>query len=302
MPSAGSSPQSSPTLCRRRLGTELRRLRDEAGLTLQQIATRLYCSTSKISRIETARVTASVRDVRDLLDLYAVDGQQRDDLLQLALEARQRGPWWHAFKGVQDVRTFFELERFAVSICNYECLLIPGLLQTRAYVQRILTSFSPQLSPSEVERMVELRLLRQSTLAGADPSSLEVVVDEAALHRLVGGHEVMSTQLRRLVEIAHRQNVLLQVLPFSAGEHGGMAGSFTILRFPEAVDPELVHLEPPSGELYLERQDLVATYERLFRRLQARALPPDQSIALVTRLERSLPSVLHPENPAIPNH
>jgi hypothetical protein len=150
--------------------------------------------------------------------------------------------------------------------------------------------------------MVELRLLRQSTLAGADPSSLEVVVDEAALHRLVGGHEVMSAQLRRLVEIAHMQQVLLQVLPFSAGEHGGMAGSFTILRFPEAVDPELVHLEPPSGELYLERQDLVATYERLFRRLQARALPPDQSIALVTRLERSLPSVLHPENPAIPNH
>jgi transcriptional regulator with XRE-family HTH domain len=288
LPPADSNRPSSPMLCRRRLALELRQLREEAGLTLEQVAERLFCSMSKISRIETARVTATVRDVRDLLDLYAVEGQQHEDLLRLARLARQKGPWWHAFKGVHDARTFFELEGFAVSISIYECLLIPGLLQTRAYVALILASAFPDLSPQEVERLVELRLLRQSTLTGDDAPSLEVVIDEAALHRLVGGPQVMGRQLHHLVEAAEMPNVTFQVLPFIAGEHGGMAGPFTILRFPEDADRGLGYLEPRSGELYLDRPDHVDAYERLFRSLQARAMTPDASISFTAELARRL--------------
>jgi transcriptional regulator with XRE-family HTH domain len=271
LPAADGDRPSSPTLCRRRLALELRQLREGAGLTLEQVAERLFCSMSKVSRIETARVTATIRDVRDLLDLYGIAGQQHDDLLRLAQQARQKGPWWHAFKGVHDVRTFFELERFAVSICIFECLLVPGLLQTREYVPLILARSFPHLSPQEVERLLELRLLRQSTLTGDDAPTLEVVVDEAALHRLVGGPQVMGRQLRRLVEAAQLPNVAFQVLPFMAGEHGGMAGPFTILGFPGDADRGVVHLEPRSGELYLDRPDQVEAYERLFRSLQAMA-------------------------------
>jgi hypothetical protein len=257
-------------------------------LTLRQVADQLYCSVSKISRIETAHVAPTVRDVRDLLDLYKVTSQQREELLRLALEARKRGPWWHAFKGVQEFRAFFDLERIAVSICIYECLLVPGLLQTEAYASLVLTSFLPDLTRQEIERLIELRLLRQSTIGRDDPPIVEVVVDESALHRLVGGRGVMHRQLRRLLAAAALPNISFQVLPFAAGEHGGMGGPFTMLQLPGASEPELVLLEHPSGELYLDRRELVAVYERLFRRLQAIAMTPDQSVDFLTKLADEL--------------
>jgi hypothetical protein len=257
-------------------------------MTLEEVSARLYCSMSKISRIETGRVAATVRDVRDLLDLYSVHGQERERLLALAIEARRKGRWRHVFKGVPDPRAFFELEGFATKISLYESLLVPGLLQTKDYFSLIVASAFPSISSDELERLIELRLLRQSTLVSENAPIVEVVLDEAALHRLVGGSPVMLRQLDYLVERARMPNLTFQVLPFVAGEHGGMVGPFTILDLPDTADPTLVHLEHLAGNLYVERRDLVAAYKLLFRRLQAMALTPEQSVDLLTELAEQL--------------
>ena len=190
--------QSSPLLLRRRLGSELRRLRDAAGISTEEVAAHLYCSISKISRIETARVAATPRDVRDMLDLYKVTGQQRDALMQLASEARQKEAWWHAHGDVPDVRTYVSFEESARSISAYSAALVPGLLQAEEYARAIIGVVYPQLRPHEVERHVMLRMARQSILTGKDSPTLQAVFDEEALHRLVGGRQAMRNQVHHL--------------------------------------------------------------------------------------------------------
>jgi transcriptional regulator with XRE-family HTH domain len=229
MPSNSEGRHSSPTLLGRRLGGELRRLREEAGLTTDQVAGRLFCSPSKISRIETARVTGTLRDVRDMLELYEVSDQQRTDLLQLALEARQKDAWWHSCRDVPDVRTFMGFERATDSIRVYESLIIPGLLQVEHYACLITRSIFPTLNHETIKRHVELRLARQALLASDDAPTLSVVLDEAAIQHLVGMPHVIRDQLRHLTGAAHMPNVTFQVLPFAAGAHGGMIGPFMIL-------------------------------------------------------------------------
>jgi transcriptional regulator with XRE-family HTH domain len=279
--------RQSPTVRRRRLGAELRRLREEAGLTIERVAATLECSESKVSRIETGQVGAMPRDVRDMLDLYGVVPEQRDALIQIARDARQKG-WWHAYTDVPVVPGYIGLEVSASAIDTFGALLVPGLLQTADYARTVLLTLRPDLPAEQIERRVELRMARQSILAGEHPPTLRAVLDEAVLRRPVGGRAAIRRQLHHLAETGARPNVRLQVVPFGAGAHPGMDGAFTVFRFPKPTDPEVVHLEHTTGDLYLETAEETARYAAAFDELSAAALEPDESASLVAASARKL--------------
>jgi transcriptional regulator with XRE-family HTH domain len=279
--------RQSPTVRRRRLGVELRRLREDAGLTIERVAAELECSHSKVSRIETGQVGASPRDVRDMAELYGVGREQRDALIQIAREARQRG-WWHVYGDVPVVPAYIGLETAASSIRTYKSVLVPSLLQTADYARAVIGAMRPDLPAEEVERRVELRMHRQSLLARDDPPALLAVLDEAVCRRPVGGRDTMRAQLRRLAEAAAPPLVTLQVLPFATGGHAGMDGAFAILGFPDKAEPDVVVLENATGDLYLEGADELRRFTQVFELLRAAARTPADSVAFLAELAGTL--------------
>jgi transcriptional regulator with XRE-family HTH domain len=267
----------TPTGRRRRLAAELRRLREEAGLTIDQVAEVLECSQSKVSRIETGQVSATPRDVRDMLALYRVPDTQREAMVQIAREARQPG-WWQKFGDVPDgVPAYVGLETAATSIDVYMSLIVPALLQTADYARAVIGAVRPDLPEAEIDRRVELRLRRQVLLGQDNPPALRVLLDDTVLRRPVGGESVMAAQRRRLLKDAARPAVTLQVLPVGAGAHAGMDGPFTIFGFPAAAERDVVALDSAADALYLEGPEDVARYRRVFELLQPAALTPEAS-------------------------
>ncbi|MEV0391815.1 helix-turn-helix domain-containing protein [Polymorphospora rubra] len=272
----------SPTVRRRRLGAELRRRRDDAGVTIEMVAERLDCSSSKISRIETGHTSATPRDVADMLAIYGVVGPEGEELVQIAREARQKG-WWHPYSTVL-TGAYVGLEAAAHSVRAYEQQVVPGLLQTGDYAKAMIRSARPDITAEEVERRVRVRLQRQSLLTQDDPIEVWVVLDEAVVSRPVGGDEVMRAQLARLVEAADLPNVTLQILPFEVGAHAGMDGTFTILDFAEARDPGVVYAENATGGLFLEKAEELRKYVFIFDHIRAAALRPEESVAAIAKL------------------
>ncbi|AXB43889.1 helix-turn-helix domain-containing protein [Amycolatopsis albispora] len=268
-----------PTVRRRRLAGELRRLREAAELTIDEVGEKLECSASKISRIETGHVGVTPRDVRDMLELYGLVGDEREALVQLAREARKRG-WWHAYNEVF-TGTFVGLEADASSLRAYQALLVPGLLQTERYARTVIRALRPDADETELKRRVAARMARQELLTDPSPPEYWAVIDEAVLHRRVGGCEVMAEQVSRLLEVARLPHVTLQVVPFGAGAHPGMEGPFLILGFPEQADPDVVYVDSTSSGLYLEMPDDVRRYTLMFDHLRATALKPDDSVELI---------------------
>lgn len=267
----------TPTGRRRRLGAELRRLREETGLTIDQVAEVLECSQSKVSRIETGQVSATPRDVRDMLALYRVSDAQREAMVQIAREARQPG-WWQKFVDVPDgVPAYVGLETAATSIDIYMSVIVPALLQTADYARAVIGAVRPDLPGAEIDRRVELRLRRQALLDQDSPPALRVLLDDTVLRRPVGGEKVMAAQRRRLLEDAARPAVTLQVLPVEAGAHAGMDGPFTIFGFPAAAERDVVALDSAADALYLEGAEDVARYRRVFGLLLPAALTPEAS-------------------------
>lgn len=270
----------SPTVRRRRLGIELRRLRETAGLMIEDVATHLECSSSKVSRIETGKAIPRVRDVRDMLELYDVTETQSDLLLTIVREAQQKG-WWTDYEDVLPAafETYVGLEAEASSLRTFQHH-VHGLLQTEDYARAMLRG--AHLSDSnDIDRLVDLRIRRQDMLAKSTPIELWAVIDEAALHRRVGGPAVMRGQLQHLVEMAERPNVTLQVLPFAKGAHAGVIGAFTIIEFPEATDNDVVYVDSPAGNIYLEKDKDLRRYTLVFDHLRAAALPPDESVPFI---------------------
>ena len=281
--------EQSPTVRRRRLALELRRLREAARLTCEEVAEHLECSASKISRVETGRVSVSPRDVRDMLELYGVPEQQRDSLVQLSRDSRQKG-WWHAYSDTiqPQFATYVGLESAASEIRVYEVNIIPGLLQTEDYARTMMRSGTMNGSHEDVERKVALRMARQPALTRDDPPMLWTVVDEAALRRRVGGTELMRAQLEHVLELSGLKNVAMQVIPFGAGAHPAMGRPFVILVFPERVDPDVVYLEDLTSTLYLEDVDEVDRYNVFFNHLRATALSFEDSSALITSVLKEM--------------
>ncbi|MGW4641522.1 helix-turn-helix domain-containing protein [Sphaerisporangium sp. NPDC004334] len=278
---------SSPTVRRRRLAAELRRLRKEAGLTAETIAEKLEIDPSWISRIETGRRRIRPIDLRALLDVYDVHGSAREELLVLARQARQRG-WWHTYGDVipEWFQIFVGLEAEAAELRRYDTELVPGLLQTPDYYRAYIRTAPMAASQEETDRKIDFRMARQARLDGPEPLRLWVIVNEAVIRRPVGSESVMRAQLRHLIDTSGRNNVTLQILPFAAGPHPAMDGGFVILGFPEAADPDVVYLENQMGSLYLEESSAVDRYNLVFNHLRAKALDPDQSRSLIAQVAK----------------
>ena len=271
----------TPTGRRRRLGAELRRLREEAGLTIDRVAEALECSPSKVSRIETGQVSATPRDVRDMLGLYRVDDARLEAMVQVAREARQRG-WWQKFVDVPDgVPAYVGLEAAATSIDVYMSLIVPALLQTPDYARAVIAAVRPDLPASEIDRRVELRLRRQELLDQERPPVMRVLLDDTLLRRPVGGPAVLAAQRRRLLADADRPAITIQVLEVAAGAHAGMDGPFTIFGFPAPAERDVVALDSAADALYLEGPEDVARYRRVFKLLLPAARSPGDSAAII---------------------
>jgi transcriptional regulator with XRE-family HTH domain len=278
----------SPTVRRRRLAAELRRIREERNLTIDQVADELDWHATKLSRFETGRRAVQPSDVRALLALYGVGPDEHDALLALAREARQRG-WWHAYG--QAVPEWFEvyvgLESEASALHIYESEFIPGLLQTEDYIRAVHRAAQIRVSEEEVDQRVAVRVERQKLLSGDDPPHLWAIINEAAIRRTVGGADLMRAQLEHLVKAAMLPNVTLQVLPFSVGAHPAMGGGFHVLGFgPD--DSEVVYIEYPTGTIYLEKRPEVERYTLMFDYLRAAALPTEASRELVAHVAGEL--------------
>ncbi|MEU7865606.1 helix-turn-helix transcriptional regulator [Dactylosporangium sp. NPDC049140] len=281
-----ASRRGSPTLRRRQLGMELRRLREAAHVTIDHVAERLECSGSKISRIETGQTGVTPRDVRDMLDIYGVDPEYADQLLKIAREARQKG-WWQLYGDVL-TSAYVGLEAAADHIRSYEALVVPGLLQTEEYAQAMIHAARPDIGATDVDKRVRVRMGRQSLLTQDDPIDLWVVLDEAVLRRPVGGRAVMRRQLEHLSLAASWPNVTLQVLPFSAGSHAGMDGAFTMLLYDESAGQNFVFASNAAGGLFLEKDDELQRYGFIFDYLRANALRPDESVSMFVKLTKEL--------------
>ena len=275
--------RQTPTVRLRRLAAELRSLRATSGLTREAVVERTGINAATLYRIEHGRVRPQTRTLRTLLDLYGVDQDQQAELVALLRDARQRG-WLHAFQSElpEHYTTYIGFEGEAHSVWNYESLFIPGLLQTEDYARAVIRGGLPNASRDEVERRVEVRMERQALLRNENPLNLWSIVDEAALRREVGGPEVMQAQFRYLMEASELPHVTFQVIPFDAGAHPGMPGSFILLQFGDAAIPDVIYVNTMAGELFLEEEADVRRYKLVFEHLRAVAASPEASLSLVT--------------------
>ncbi|MEV0455107.1 helix-turn-helix domain-containing protein [Catellatospora methionotrophica] len=279
----------SPTVRRRRLCGELRRLREAAGMTCEEVARQLECTASRISKIEGGRLGIRPGDVRELLDIYKISGAEADRLVLLAREARKRG-WWHVYNDVTSdaFRTFVGLETEASSITSYEAHYIPGLLQTEDYARELFLAARPTLDPERVARRTELRMARQQLLTQASPPDLWVVLDEAVLRRRTGRPDVMRAQLEHLLLSGDLPNVTIQVVTFEAGFHYGMGSGFTIFQFPDPLDESVAYTENIAGAMFMEDKAEISRYSMAFNHLRSAALSDSRSKQLVSDVARSL--------------
>ncbi|MGW3492641.1 helix-turn-helix domain-containing protein [Streptomyces sp. NPDC001020] len=275
----------NPTVRRRRLGQELRRLRELKGMTAEEVAERLLVSQSKISRLENGRRSISQRDVRDLCGVYEVEDQRVvESLMEMARDSRQQG-WWHAFGDIP-YSVYIGLETDAESLRVYEPQIVTGLLQTRAYAEALIQGALPETSPADIDKRVKVRMRRQDRIAAENPLRLWVVLDEAALRRVVGNKEVMREQLDHLAEMSRLPHVTVQVLPFDVGAHPGLNGQYAILEFADAADSSVVYLEGVTSDLYLEKAHDVQKYAVMYEHLRAQALNVDKSRELIADMAK----------------
>ncbi len=274
--------ESNPTLRRRELGFLLRQLRTERELSLEEVAGRAMFSVTKLSRLETGRVGATSRDIRDLCIVYGItDTDERERLMALAREGKQRA-WWQRFD--LPYAPYVGLEAEATSISQYDTDLVPGLLQVEAYARAIFESGDPPLEPTAIAQRIEARIRRQALLTQGDGPLLHCIIDESALRRLIGGPAVMRAQLARIVEAARLSKVTVQVVPLETGAHPGVGSNFTVLDFGKREVNDVVYVEGAVGNIYLESDADLERYRRIFSRLNSIALDPEGSVALMARI------------------
>ncbi|MER5620458.1 helix-turn-helix transcriptional regulator [Streptosporangium sp. NPDC002544] len=280
---------TSPTVRRRRLASELRRLRVERGLSMQEVAERMELTAASISRIETGRRGIRPRDLRAFLDMYEVPEADRDPMLALSREARQRG-WWQNYGDVLpgEYATLIGLEAEATSVKTYQQTLVPGLLQTADYARAVVAATRPGDMPEEIERRVSVRMERQKRLADDNPLELSVILGEGVVRQHVGTAEITASQLKHLAEVGRQPNIMIQILPYRAGAHQAMTGSFNIVGFPAPSDLDVIYLENMSSGLYLEDSADVRRYVAVFDYLRAAALSPADTTVMLMNASNNL--------------
>jgi transcriptional regulator with XRE-family HTH domain len=279
-----------PTVRRRRLGSELRRLREAHSIKLEEVAERLGVAASTLSRIETGKAPTKSLYLNAMLEMYGVDDPgQRQVLVDMAREGHRKG-WWSGYDDVLPTGfgIYVGLEVEAAGLRSYEDQVVQGLFQTPDYARIVLREVFNRDSDEQIERLVDLRMKRQDVLDQEPPLDVWLILEEAVIRRTIGGPQVMAAQLRRLTEAAAMPNVTLQVLPFSCGAHAGLAGRFSILEFPERADPEVAYVESVAGQLYLEKDREVRSCAEAFDRLRASALSPGESAKLIADAAKDL--------------
>jgi transcriptional regulator with XRE-family HTH domain len=267
------------------LGARLRSLRQAKGLTREEAGYAIRGSESKISRMELGRVAVKQRDVTDLLTLYGIDDPaEHERLLNLAREASTPG-WWQSYGDVLSTwfQNYLDLEQAAELIRTYEVQFVPGLLQTDAYARAVIMLGHGTAPSAQIDRRAELRMARKQLLDRPDPPRLWAVIDEAVLHRPIGGPSVLRAQIEALIEVAELGNVRLQVIPFRSGGHAAAGGAFSILRFPQQEVPDVVYIEHLTSGLYLDRREDVDHYAAAMGRLVIEAEPPNRTPDLLRR-------------------
>ncbi|MDT0395664.1 MULTISPECIES: helix-turn-helix domain-containing protein [Streptomyces] len=254
---------SAPTVLRMILGRRLQEMRQNAGASLADAAKALRVTPLTIRRLEKAEVALKPLYVEKLLETYGAGRQETDEFVELAEQANKPG-WWHAYRDVLPgwFTAYVSLETGASTLRTYEPHYVTGLLQTPAYARAVLSGGLPNGTDDEVERRVHLRLRRQSLLERENAPTLWVVMEEAVLHRVVAGPDVMREQIERLLEVSELDHVSIDILPFEVGAHVGACAPFTYFRFEEPELPDIVYSEILSASMYLdEREDVVAHLE-----------------------------------------
>ncbi|MDG6107928.1 helix-turn-helix domain-containing protein [Dactylosporangium aurantiacum] len=273
-----------PTLRRRRLAAELKKSREEAGFTQESVSRHFEWHSAKVTRIENARVPVTARDVNDLLTLYGVrDPDYREALLALARQGKQR-TWWTDYRDVMRPGNFVGMEADASITRVWEPIVLPGLLQSEAYMRALIGTGRRHDPKESIERRVALRKMRQARLTAKVPLQLVALIDESVIHRVVGGPSVMQEQRRKLIEVAALPNVSMRIVPYGAGEHPFMGGSVALLEFPDVAHLDVIYLEGLAGDYYEEQPAEVKRYRDEFERLRSRALSETSTIALIERL------------------
>ncbi|WP_024800102.1 helix-turn-helix transcriptional regulator [Nocardia sp. BMG51109] len=272
--------ERGPTALRIAVGGQLRKLREQCGITREAAGEHIRGSHAKISRLELGRTGFKERDIKDLLTLYNVtDPVDREAFLDLVRKANQPG-WWHRYSDLlpQWFETYIGLEHASHAIRTFEAQLVPGLLQTEEYTRAIVALGHGE---DDANRRVELRRRRQELLSRDGGPTLWAVLDETVLHRPIGGNEVLRGQLEYLVEMSDRLDVTIQVLPYAAGGHAAAGSSFSMLRFAEPELPDIVYIEQLTSALYLDRVEDLELYRRVMDRLSVQAEPPERSRQII---------------------
>ena len=265
----------SPTIRQRELGMRLREFRTAKGLTVEDVAHELLCSPTKVSRAETGARRATLRDVRDLCRIYGVDSETSAELMELAREARQPG-WWTKYDDLK-IATYIGMEQAATAITTFGMYYVPALLQTEDYARAIIKGIAPKIEEDILGQRVEARMMRQKLLFQPKPPKYRVLVDEAVLHRQVGGPAVMKAQLDKILSLIREERAAAQVLPYEVGAYGAVDSNFVYLEFADTKLPDLVFVEGLVSQLYLERPDELARYREALEYLRDEALNPRDS-------------------------
>ncbi len=276
---------SSPTIRQRELGLRLRKLRNALGLTVEDVANKLLCSTAKISRMETGARRPSLRDVRDLCGLYNVDQSVAAELMTLTRDAREQG-WWTQYEDL-NLYPYIGLEQDASSITAYSVLYFHGLVQTEEYARAIIKAIAPKVEPAILQQRVDARLHRQKLLEKANPPVYRVLLDEAALLRPVGGPGLMAAQITKVLELSDAGKVRVQLIPFAAGAYSVADLGFTLLEFNAPVLPAVVFVEGLVGSPYYERPADVARYRESIENIRDSALSPRDSEQRLLQMQKT---------------
>ena len=283
----------SPTVRQRELGKRLRQLRNEQSLTVEDVAQKLLCSPTKISRLETGARRPSLRDVRDLSEMYGLNEEDSAWLMQLARGAREQD-WWTQYLDL-NLDPYLGLEQDAIAITSFTTFYIPALLQTEDYTRAIISSVAPKMDKDIFRQRVQVRMRRQQLLEGDTCPRYRVLMDEAVLHRAIGGPEVMDAQLAKVLDAEKRGKVTIQVVPFETGAHVAQDSNFILFEFEEGpLLPPVVFVEGLTGNQYLEKAADVARYREAIEYLRDAALTPRDSLGRIEDARKAYASAKSP--------
>jgi transcriptional regulator with XRE-family HTH domain len=275
----------SPTIRQRELGMRLREFRTAKGLTVEDVAKELLCSPTKISRAETGARRATLRDVRDLCQIYRVDAETSAELMELAREARQHG-WWTRYEDLKIV-PFIGMEQAASAITCFAMYFVPALLQTEDYARAIIKGIVPKINEDILDQRVEARMIRQKLLYQDKSPKYRALIDEAVLHRQVGGPAVMRAQLDKILSFM-RERAEIQVIPFEVGAYGAIDSNFDYLEFAGTMLPGLVFVESLVSHLYQERPEELERYREALDYLRDEALNSRDSAKRIEEIRDKL--------------